>query len=495
MNHQTPEEFAAAGRAVLDWLADYWRRVGGLPVAPSVRPGEIRALLPEHPPEQGEPFEAVLADLDRVVVPGLLHWQHPGFFGFFPSNNSGPSVLGELLSAGIGVNGMLWATSPAATELETLVLDWLAELLDLPAPFRSDGAGGGVIQDTASSATLTALLAARERATGFESNRIGVRAPLVAYGSEESHSSLLKAVRIAGLGSENLRSIPADPETRAARPEAFAELLRADRAAGKIPCFVAATLGTTGTGAFDPLTGIGPLAKEHGLWLHVDAAMAGAAFLCPEFRYLQTGVEFADSYCFNPHKWLFTNFDCDAFWVRDRRALTETLSVTPEYLKNRASEAGGVLDYRDWHIPLGRRFRALKLWLVLRHYGAEGLRRHLREHVALGQEFAQWVEEDEHFESLAPAPLNQVTFRALRSVRSGNGGEPSETGTRLLDDFNLRLMETLNRSGRLYLTHTRVPAGVALRLVVGQTHTRRKQVVDAWAAIRETAASLAKTDP
>lgn len=493
MNHQTPDEFAAAGRAVLDWLADYWRRVGSLPVAPSVRPGEIRAMLPERPPERGEPFEAVLADLDRVVVPGLLHWQHPSFFGFFPSNNSGPSVLGELLSAGIGVNGMLWATSPAATELETLVLDWLAELLDLPAAFRSDGAGGGVIQDTASSATLTALLSARERATGFESNRIGVRAPLVAYGSEESHSSLLKAVRIAGLGGENLRTIPADPGTRAARPEALAEQLRADRAAGKIPCFVAATLGTTGTGAFDSLTEIGPLAKEHGLWLHVDAAMAGAAFLCPEFRYLQAGVEFADSYCFNPHKWLFTNFDCDAFWVRDRRSLTETLSVTPEYLKNRASEAGGVLDYRDWHIPLGRRFRALKLWLVLRHYGAEGLRRHLREHVALGQEFAGWVEEDERFELLAPAPLNQVTFRALRS--SGSGSESSDADTRALDGFNLRLMETLNRSGRLYLTHTRIPAGVALRMVVGQTHTRREQVVAAWAAIRETAASLAKTDP
>ena len=483
MNHQTPAEFVAGGRAVLDWLARYWERVDELPVAPRVEPGEIRALLPEHPPEEGEPFEAVLADLDRVIVPGLLHWQSPRFFGFFPSNNSGPSVLGELLSAGIGVNGMLWATSPACTELETLVLDWFRELLGLPEAFRSDAAGGGVIQDTASSATLTALLAARERATGFESNRIGVRAPLVAYGSEESHSSLLKAVRIAGLGSENLRTIPVDGKTRAARPEALADLLAADRAAGKIPCFVAATLGTTGTGAFDPLPEFGRLAREHSLWLHVDAAMAGAAFLCPEFRHLQRGVEFADSYCFNPHKWLFTNFDCDLFWVRDRQALTETLSVTPEYLKNRASETGEVLDYRDWHIPLGRRFRALKSWLVLRHYGAAGLRRHLREHVAIAQEFAAWVEDAEDFEVLAPAPLNHVTFRYRGSGSGAAGGVD-------LDDRNLRLMETLNRSGKMYLTHTRMPAGVALRMVVGQTHTRRRQVVEAWKRIRETAASL-----
>lgn len=483
MNHQTPAEFVAGGRAVLDWLARYWERVEELPVAPRVAPGEIRALLPEHPPEEGEPFEAVLADLDRVIVPGLLHWQSPRFFGFFPSNNSGPSVLGELLSAGIGVNGMLWATSPACTELETLVLDWFRELLGLPEAFRSDAAGGGVIQDTASSATLTALLAARERATGFESNRVGVRAPLVAYGSEESHSSLLKAVRIAGLGSENLRTIPVDGKTRAARPEALADLLREDRAAGKIPCFVAATLGTTGTGAFDPLPEIGRLAREHSLWFHVDAAMAGAAFLCPEFRHLQQGVEFADSYCFNPHKWLFTNFDCDLFWVRDRQALTETLSVTPEYLKNRASETGEVLDYRDWHIPLGRRFRALKSWLVLRHYGAAGLRRHLREHVAIAQEFAAWVEEAEDFEVLAPAPLNHVTFRYRGSASGAAGGGD-------LDDRNLRLMETLNRSGKMYLTHTRMPVGVALRMVVGQTHTRRRQVVEAWKRIRETAASL-----
>lgn len=478
MTHLSPSDFVRDGREVLDWLAAYWRRVEDLPVLSRARPGEIRARLPKAPPETGEPFEAVMRDLDEIVLPGLTHWQSPRFFAFFPSNSSGPSVLGELLAAGLGVQGMLWATSPACTELETHVLDWLADLLELPATFRSDGTGGGVIQDTASSATLTALLAARERATGFESNRIGVRAPLVAYGSEESHSSLLKAVRIAGLGSENLRSIPVDPKTRAARPEAFASLVREDLAAGRIPCFVAVTLGTTSTGAFDPLVEIGRIAEERGIWVHVDAAMAGTAFLCPEFRHLQAGLEFADSYCFNPHKWMFTNFDCDAFWVRDRRALTGTLSVTPEYLKNRASDAGEVIDYRDWHIPLGRRFRALKLWLVLRHYGAEGLREHIREHVALGQEFRGWVEEADDFEVLTPAPLNHVTFRYCRP------GVP-------LDDFNLRLLHTLNESGRLYLTHTRVPAGVALRMVVAQTRTTRVHVRDAWDRIVRTARELA----
>ena len=477
MAHLSPDNFVREGGVVLDWLARYWRQIDNYPVLSRVRPGEIRARLPKKPPETGEPFDEVMRDLDNIVVPGLTHWQSPRFFAFFPSNNSGPSVLGELLSAGLGVQGMLWATSPACTELETHVLDWFVDLLELPAAFRSDGPGGGVLQDTASSATLTALLAARERATAFQTNRTGVRTPLVAYGSEESHSSLLKAVRIAGLGSENLRSLPVDPLTRAARPDAFAALVEEDLAVGRVPCFVTVTLGTTSTGAFDPLEDIGRIAADHGIWVHVDAAMSGTAFLCPEFRHLQTGVGRADSYCFNPHKWMFTNFDCDAFWVRDRGALIETLSVTPEYLRNRASDAGEVLDYRDWHIPLGRRFRALKLWLVLRHYGVAGLREHIREHVALGQEFCRWVEEADDFEVLAPAPLNHVTFRYRRPGAS-------------LDELNRRLLDALNASGRLYLTHTRVPAGLALRMVVAQTSTTRVHVAEAWEQITRTARRL-----
>ena len=477
--HQTPEEFTAAGRAALDWIADYWRRVDELPVLSRVAPGETRARLPADPPEEGEPFANVLRDLDQIVVPGLTHWQSPRFFAYFPANTSGPSVIGELLAAGIGVQGMLWATSPACTEIETHVLDWLAGLLGLPPSFRSDGPGGGVIQDSASSATLAALLAARERATGFASNRIGVRAPLTVYGSVESHSSLLKAVRIAGIGSDNLRTLPVDPATHALAPDRFAEAVRNDRAAGRIPCFAQATLGTTGGGGFDPLREMGAVAREHDLWLHVDAAMSGAAFLCPEYRAPLDGIEHADSFCFNPHKWLFTNFDCDAFWVADRRALTETLSVTPEYLRNAASERGEVIDYRDWHVPLGRRFRALKLWLVLRHYGASGLRELLRGHVALAQEFLGWVQRAPDFEALLPAPLNHVTFRYCGPAANG------------LDAFNRDLMAAVNASGRMYLTHTRVAAGVALRMVVAQTHTGREHVAEAWRDLRRAAAALA----
>lgn len=477
MDHLTPREFAAQGREVLDWIAAYWERVEDLPVLSRAKPGEIRGRLPREAPERGEPFDAVLRDLDEVVLPGVTHWQSPSFFAFFPSNLSGSSVLGELLSAGLGVQGMLWATSPACTEIETHVLDWMADLVGLPARFRSDGAGGGVIQDTASSATLTALLAARETATGFESNRVGVRAPLTAYGSEESHSSLLKAVRIAGLGSDNLRPIPAHPATRAALPDAFERLVEEDLAAGRLPAFVSVTLGTTSTGAFDPLRRIAEIARRRGLWVHVDAAMSGAAFLCPEFRHLQEGAELADSWCFNPHKWMFTNFDCDCFWVADRSALIRTLSVTPEYLRNRASESGEVFDYRDWQIPLGRRFRALKLWLVLRHYGAEGLRRHIRKHVALGQEFLALVEAEPDFEVLAPAPLNHVTFR----YRPKGAADP--------DALNMRLLHALNESGALYLTHTRVPAGIGLRMVVAQTQTTREHVLAAWRRIRDTARS------
>ncbi len=483
MDHLSPQAFAAQGRQVLDWIADYWTRVESFPVLSQVRPGEIRSRLPARPPEQGEPFESVLKDLDDIVLPGVTHWQSPNFFAFFPSNLSGPSVLGELLSAGLGVQGMLWATSPACTELETHVLDWMGDLIGLPDRFRSDGAGGGVIQDTASSATLTALLAARERATNFESNRKGVRAPLVAYGSGEAHSSLLKAVRIAGIGGDNLRSLPVDPVTRAVIPGAFADQVRQDVAAGRIPAFLTVTLGTTSTGAFDPLRELAEIAREHRIWVHVDAAMSGTAFLCPEFRHLQDGVELADSYCFNPHKWMFTNFDCDCFWVADRNALTETLSVTPEYLRNRASEAGEVFDYRDWHIPLGRRFRALKLWMVLRHYGAEGLRRHIREHVALGQEFLKWVEEAPDFEVLTPAPLNHVTFRHRPTDRDY---APEE-----LDQRNMALLHALNESGKLYLTHTRVPAGVALRMVVAQSQTTRDHLLAAWNRITATARGLA----
>jgi aromatic-L-amino-acid/L-tryptophan decarboxylase len=331
-----------------------------------------------------------------------------------------------------------------------------------------------VIQDTASSASLCALLAARERATGFESNRIGGDGKLVAYTSTQAHSSIEKAVKIAGMGERNLRLIEVD-ESFAMRPDLLAERIAEDRGRGRVPCFVCATVGTTSSNAFDPLPEIGAIAKKEGLWFHVDGAMSGTAALCPEFRHLQAGLEFADSYCFNPHKWMLTNFDCDCFWVTDRAALIQTLSVLPEYLRNQATESGAVIDYRDWQIPLGRRFRALKLWFVIRHYGLEGLRRHIRRHVELAQTFRGWVEASAEFELAAPAPLNLVCFRHL-------GG----------DEFNRRLMERLNRSGDLYLTHTLLDDRIALRLCVGQARTEERHVARAWERIRETASELAR---
>ncbi len=438
-------------------------------------PGAIRAALPPSPPDQGEPFAAILADLDRILLPGITHWQSPNFFAFFPSNTSGPSILAELLSAGLGVQGMLWATSPACTELETHVLDWLAHMLALPDAFLSSTDGGGVIQDTASSAALCALLAARERTTGGASNEHGLAAcpPLVAYASSQAHSSIEKAVKIAGLGRTHLRLVPADAAF-ALRPDALLELIQADRAAGLQPFFLAATVGTTSSNAMDPVAALGPIARDHGLWLHVDAAMSGTAALCPEFRHFFAGLDFADSFNFNPHKWMFTNFDCSCFWVSSRAALIAALSILPEYLRNAATASGAVIDYRDWQIPLGRRFRALKLWFVIRHYGVEGLRREVRRHVALAQEFAAWVRDDPRFELAAPVPLNLVCFRH----RAG-------------DAANQTILDRLNASGDLYLTHTRLDGKLTLRMCIGQASTERRHVANAWRRFQQEADALA----
>jgi aromatic-L-amino-acid/L-tryptophan decarboxylase len=464
--HMSAEEFRRHGKEVIDWIADYYERVESLPVLSQVKPGEIRASLPEHAPRHGESFRAMLSDIDRLILPGITHWQSPNFFAFFPANTSAPSVLGELLSAGLGVQGMLWATSPACTELETHVLDWLVDMLALPEKFKSNGSGGGVIQDTASSAALCALLAARERATGFSSNENGCDAKLIVYTSNQAHSSIEKAVKIAGLGSKNLRLIDVD-ENFAMRSELLSEQIRNDRAAGLVPCFVSATVGTTSSNGLDPLRAIGEICREENIWFHVDGAMAGTAALCPEFRHIQDGLELADSYCFNPHKWMFTNFDCDCFYVADRVALIKTLSILPEFLRNQATESGAVIDYRDWHIPLGRRFRALKLWFVIRHYGIEGLQHHIREHVSLAGKFTRWIAESADFELAAPAPLNLVCFRH-------RGG----------DDVNRGILERLNSSGDIYLTHTVLNGKFTLRLCIGQTQTQARHVERAWKLIQ-----------
>jgi len=473
--HMTPDEFRRYGHAVVDWIADYHSRIESFSVVSTVKPGEIRASLPANPPAHGESFEAVMKDVERVILPGVTHWQSPNFFAYFPCNASGAGILGDLVSSGLGVQGMLWSTSPACTELETHVMDWLVSMLGLPRKFLSSNTGGGVIQDTASSAALCALLAGRERATNYASNKTGCDGRLVAYASTQTHSSLEKAAMIAGIGRENLRLIEVD-KNFAMRPDALAGQIDEDERAGLTPCFVCATVGTTSSNAMDPIAAIGEVCRKHNLWLHIDAAMSGTAMLCPEFRHLQDGVELADSYNFNPHKWMFTNFDCNCFWVTDRKALIQTLSILPEYLRNQATESGAVIDYRDWHIQLGRRFRSLKLWFVIRHYGVEGLQYHIREHVRLAQEFAGWVRQDLRFELAAPAPLNLVCFRH-------KGG----------DAANQAIMDHLNRSGALFLTHTKLNGKLTLRLCVGQTNTKAQHVERAWKRIQEEANALEST--
>jgi aromatic-L-amino-acid decarboxylase len=472
-SHMTPEEFRRRGYQTIDWIARYLERLEEFPVLSRVKPGEIRGQLPLAAPSIGEPFETVLADLERIILPGITHWQAPGFFAYFPASSSPPAILGDLLSSGLGVQGMLWAASPACTELETHLLDWLVDMLDLPGHFKSS-VGGGVIQDSASSASLCALLAARERATGYQSNERGVREELTVYTSNQAHSSIEKAVMIAGVGREQLRLIEVD-DNFAMDVAALGAEIEADLASGRKPCFVSATVGTTSSNALDDLRGIGALCRERGIWLHVDAAMSGTAALCPEFRFIHDGLEYADSYCFNPHKWMLTNFDCDCMFVADREPLIRALSVLPEYLKNEASQSGAVIDYRDWQIPLGRRFRALKLWLVIRHYGVEGLREHVEKHVNWAREFAGWVEESEDFELAAPAPLNLVCFR--------HRGD---------DEFNERLLGRLNQSGELYLTHTKLADRYTLRMAIGGTWTERRHVEGAWRAIVEVASDLRK---
>jgi aromatic-L-amino-acid decarboxylase len=486
-----PEEFRRLGHRLVDWIADYHRRVAELPILSRAAPGDLLRALPEAPPEAGcgEPgWDQILADLDALIVPGLTHWQSPHFHAYFPCNASTPGILGELASAGLGIQGMLWSTSPAATELEERVLDWLAQLMALPERLRAP-AGGGVIQGTASEAALVAMVAARHRmGTGRD-------AELVAYASTQAHSSIVKAAKIAGIcddadgttkgGRRTVRFIPTDGR-HGMEPEALRAAIQEDREQGRVPFFVCATVGTTSSGAVDPLPAIGRVLTDTGFaatggWLHVDAAWAGSAAVCPEHQELLHGLERADSYTFNPHKWLLTNFDCSAFWTTDRDSLVAALGVTPEYLRNRATDAGQVVDYRDWQIPLGRRFRALKLWFVLRHFGAEGLRAHIRHHVALGKLFEELVATDPDFELAAERSLSLVCFR-LRGQDA--------------DDKGRQLLDALNAEGRTFLSHTSLtdPATgrprFVLRMAIGAAATRAADIHAAWDRIRAHAARL-----
>ncbi len=476
------EEFRRQAHDLVDWMADYLAGVGDYPVRAQVAPGAIADQLPAAPPKIGEPMAAILQDFQDIVVPGMTHWQHPSFFAYFPANASPPSVLAEMLTATLAAQCMLWQTSPAATEMETRVLDWLRQLLGLPDGFH------GVIQPTASDATLAALLMARERATGDKANDVGMAAlgadgvRLTVYVSEEAHSSIEKGAKIAGFGRAAVRKIATD-DRFAMRPEDLASAIAADRAAGMTPACVVATLGTTGTGGIDPLLALAAICRREGLFLHVDAAWAGSALVLDEHRWMIEGIDAADSIAMNPHKWLLTNFDCTAHWVRDPDALQRTFAINPSYLTS--AETGEVIDYRDWGVPLGRRFRALKLWFVLRYYGAEGLKAMIADHIAWTEELAGAVAAHPDFEITSPRSLALFSFRYRPRSFDAQAGEDAA-----LDALNERLLQTLNDSGALYLTQNKVRGRYAIRFSVGARTTTRDHVMRAWEVIQTTAASL-----
>ena len=469
------DEFRKHGHQLIDWMADYMDTVEKLPVRSQVKPGEISNRLKEKPPTNGESMENIIDDFKTTILPGITHWQHPRFFAYFPANSSPPSVLAEMLTATLGAQCMLWQTSPAATEMETRMMQWLASMIDLPKKFS------GVIQDSASSATLCALLTAREKATSWKTNELGfmtIAIKLIVYTSEEAHSSTEKGAKIAGFGKDNIRFIPTDNKFSMCTNTLLKEI-QSDLDKGFVPTCVVASIGTTGLGAVDPIKKIATLCKEFDIFLHIDAAWAGAAMILPEHRSMADGIELADSIVINPHKWLLTNFDCSAHFVKDPTALTSTLSILPEYLKSKESE--DIIDYRDWSIPLGRRFRALKLWFVIRYYGVGGLQKMIRKHIEFASQVEEWINDSKNFELVAPRSLSLLNFRLL-SKQSGKVLD--------IDKLNLKLLNDLTDSGTTYFTQNRVRGHFAIRWSIGQTNTELRHVKDAWAQIQEIASSI-----
>ena len=469
------EEFRKQAHKLVDWMADYLENLEDYPVRSQAKPGEILAQLPDGPPQSGEDMDRIFRDFQDIILPGMTHWQHPGFMAYFPANASPPSVLAEMLTSALAAQCMSWQTSPAATELEERMMDWLRQLTGLPEEFV------GCIQDTASTATLAAVLSARERRHQFSTNHSGlsITGTHTTYASAEVHSSADKAVRIAGLGSDNLRKISVD-ENFAMCPGDLENAIVSDLNAGCTPTCVIATLGSTSLSAVDPLRRIGEICRKYDIWLHVDAAWAGSALVLPEFRWMIDGIELVDSLVFNPHKWLLTQFDCSAFFVRDKEALIRTFEILPEYLKTK--EGDRVNNYRDWGVQLGRRFRALKLWFVIRSYGQAGLQAHLRKHIGFCQDLAEKVDRHPDFELLAPHPLALFCFRY----------RPAGTDEKALDSLNETLLEKINDSGRLYLTQTRIGGRYALRFVSGSPYTEQHHIDEAWSLIQNTAVKLIK---
>jgi aromatic-L-amino-acid/L-tryptophan decarboxylase len=455
-------EFKESVNRVSQWISDYNEEVEQYPVLSPIQPGEILKQLPKEPNKSPDSFENIFNDFKKIILPGITHWQHPKFFGYFPSNSSPPSVLAEILIASLGVQGMSWATSPAATELEIRMMEWLRDLFGLSTSFS------GVIQDSASSSTMIAMIVAREKMTDFAINENGFSSQsLTAYCSSEAHSSVEKGAKMIGLGRHNLRKIPVNDQQEMDL-KILETTIQEDIQAGKTPFFVVGAFGTTGSTAIDPLKGISAIAKKYKLWFHVDAAYAGAALVLPEIRRLADGVDEADSVVVNPHKWLLTTFDCSAFFIRNKDALIRTFSVLPEYLKTPEGES--VTNFRDWGLGLGRRFRSLKLWFVLRWYGTEGIRSVIRSHIELGKTLEHWIRQDSRFEVVTQRHFNLVCFRLKAS-----------------NEANMSLLNQLNQSGKLFLSHTKIDEKVVLRMVVGQTHVQERHIRDAWSEIQAIA--------
>jgi len=468
------KDFRKYAHELADWMADFMENIEDYPVRSQVKPGEIESRLPENPPQKGESFEDIFKDFKDIIMPGMTHWQHPRFFAYFPANSSYPSVLAEMLTAALGAQCMIWQTSPSATELEERVMEWLKKMTGLPDYFE------GVIQDTASTSTLVSILTAREKLSGYHINDNGFSGNLkfTAYCSEETHSSIEKDIKIAGLGAGNLRKIEVD-ESYAIIPEKLEAAVKKDLVSGYKPCCVIATIGTTGSTAIDPLRPVGEICKKYGIWLHVDAALAGTALILPGYRWMIDGIEYVDTFVFNPHKWMFTNFDCSAYFVRDREALVKTFEIHPEYLKTKEGKL--VNNYRDWGIQLGRRFRALKLWFVIRTFGIDGIRQTIESHIRMAQSIKERIEKAPDFELLAPVPLNTVCFRY-----KPEGIKDEED----LNEMNARLLEELNATGKVYFTHTKLRGRYTIRFVVGQTYVKPRHVDEGWDLIVNTARKI-----
>ena len=467
------DEFRKYAHKVVDWMADYLETVEKYPVKSQVKPKDIIKKLPLNAPIKGENFEKIFADFEEIILPGITHWQSPNFFAYFPANSSHPSILAEMLMTTLGAQCMSWVTSPAATELEERVMEWLRDMIGLPKDFS------GVIQDTASTSTTCSLLTAREQITNYEINSSGMndKGILTVYCSSETHSSIEKAVKIIGLGKENLRKIAVD-EKYAMDPKVLEETIESDINNNMKPTAVVATIGTTGSTAIDPLKQIGEVCSKYNIWLHVDAALAGTALILPEYRWMIEGIENADTLTMNPHKWMFTNFDCSAYFIQDPEALVRTFEILPEYLKTKAE---GVNNYRDWGLQLGRRFRALKLWWVIRDFGVEGLQKKIRGHIQMTQDLEEKIRAASNFELLAPVPLNTICFRYKPL---------SIKGLEELNRINEDLLEKLNSTGKVYMTHTKLNGVYTIRIVIGQTSVEQKNVNNAWSLIKKTAELL-----